>query len=178
MAEYPELNYCPQCGTPLQDREAYGRVRRYCPACDLLIFRDPKVAAAVLVEQEGKVLLVRKAYGRARGRWSLPAGFVEYDEDPATTAVRECREETGLEVELRGLLDILPGAGPPGEASFTIVYLGRIVGGEPHASDDADRMGFFSVDDLPPLAYESTARALRRWREAAGGPAGGAGGSR
>ncbi len=167
MAEHPQLNYCPQCGTPLEDREAYGRVRRYCPACDLFIFRDPKVAAAVLVEQGGRVLLVRKAYGRARGRWSLPAGFVEYDEDPAMTAVRECREETGLEVELTGILDILPGAGPPGEASFTIVYRGKVRGGELRASDDADQVGFFSVDDLPPLAYESTVRALRRWKEAA-----------
>lgn len=165
MAEYPQLNFCPQCGTPLEDREAFGRVRRYCPACDLFIFRDPKVAAAVLVEQDGKVLLVRKAYGRARGRWSLPAGFVEYDEDPATTAIRECREETGLEVELTGILDILPGAGPPGEASFTIVYRGKVIGGSLRASDDADRVAFFPVDDLPPLAYESTRRALARWQD-------------
>ncbi|MCS7283509.1 MAG: NUDIX domain-containing protein [Anaerolineae bacterium] len=167
MAEYPQLNYCPQCATPLEDREAFGRIRRYCPACDLLIFQDPKVAAAVLVERDGRVLLVRKAYGRAKGRWSLPAGFVEYDEDPAAAAVRECREETGLEVELTGLLDVLPGAGPPGEASFTIVYRGKIVGGELRARDDADRAAFFSVDDLPPLAYESTRRALARWRETA-----------
>lgn len=164
MAEYLELNFCPQCGGPLQDREAYGRVRRYCPACDRLIFRDPKVAAAVLVEEAGKVLLVQRAFGPLKGRWSLPAGFVEYDEEPATTAVRECREETGLDIRLRGLLEILPGEGLPGEASFTVVYRGEVVGGALQAGDDAGRAKFFPPDELPPLAFASTRRVLERWR--------------
>ncbi|HEC34134.1 MAG TPA: DNA mismatch repair protein MutT, partial [Chloroflexi bacterium] len=72
MAEYPELNYCPQCGGPLEDREAYGRVRRYCPACDRVLFRDPKAAAGVVVERDGRVLLVRRRTGPGQGRWSIP----------------------------------------------------------------------------------------------------------
>ncbi|MCS7179223.1 MAG: NUDIX domain-containing protein [Anaerolineae bacterium] len=164
MAGYPELNFCPQCGGPLQDREAYGRMRRYCPACDQIIFRDPKVAAAVLVEQEGWVLLVRRAFGPAKGGWSLPAGFVEHDEEPATTAVRECREETGLEVRLTGLLDVIPGGGMPGEASFTVVYQGEVIGGTLRAGDDAWTVAFFPLDRLPPLAFPSTHRILERWR--------------
>jgi len=165
MAEHLELNFCPQCGGPLEDRQAYGRVRRYCPACNRIIFRDPKVAAGVLVEKEGQVLLIRRGETTLRkGLWSIPAGFVEHDEDPAATAVRECREETGLEVELTGLLDVIPGEGLPGEASFIIVYLGRVSGGGLVAGDDADRAAFFALDDLPPLAFESTRRALERWR--------------
>ncbi|HID88906.1 MAG TPA: NUDIX hydrolase [Anaerolineae bacterium] len=166
MAAYPELNFCPQCGHPLEDRDAYGRVRRYCPACDMIIFRDPKVAAGVVVEREGRVLLIRRGEDTLRqGLWSIPAGFVEYDEDPAATAVRECREETGLEVELTGLLDVIPGEGLRGEASFLIVYQARVKGGRLAAGDDADRAGFFPPEDLPPLAFESTRRALIRWRK-------------
>lgn len=164
MAKYLEMNFCPQCGGPLQDRQAYGRVRRYCPVCDRLIFRDPKVAAAVLVEKDGQVLLVQRSFGPFKGRWSLPAGFVEYDEDPATTAIRECREETGLEVRLTGLLDVLPGEGLAGEASFTVVYRGEMVGGTLRAGDDAKATGFFSPDDLPPLAFTSVHRVLERWQ--------------
>ena len=164
MAEYLELNYCPQCGGPLTDREVYDRVRRYCPACHRTVFRDPKVAAGVVVVREGQVLLVRRGAGAARGRWSIPAGFVEYDEDPATTAVRECREETGLEVVLTGLLDVIPGERVTGEASFIIVYQGRVEGGQPRAGDDATQVAFFPLDDLPPLAFASTRRALERWR--------------
>jgi ADP-ribose pyrophosphatase YjhB (NUDIX family) len=164
MAEHLELNFCPQCGGPLQDREAYGRVRRYCPACDRIIFRDPKVAAAVLVEREGKVLLIRRAFGPFQGRWGLPAGFIEYDEDPAVTAVRECQEETGLEIGLTGLLDVIPGEGLPSEASFTVVYQGEVVGGALRAGDDAGAAEFFPPDELPPLAFASTRRVLERWR--------------
>ncbi len=162
MSEYLELNYCPQCGGELEDREAYGRVRRYCPACDRIVFRDPKVAAGVVVEQEGKVLLIRRGMGLREGLWSIPAGFVEYDEDPATTAVRECREETGLDVELMGVLDVIPDRELPGGASFLIVYRGRVVGGRLQPGDDADRAAFFPPAQLPPLAFASTRRALER----------------
>jgi len=160
VAEHLRLVYCPQCGTLLQDREAYGRLRRYCPACDRVIFRDPKVAAGVLVEQDGKILLVRRSANPGQGRWSLPAGFVEYDEQPAVTASRECLEETGLEIELTGLLGVIPGGGLPGEASFMIVYRGRVVGGALKAGDDASAARFFDPADLPPLAFESIRRVL------------------
>lgn len=160
MAEYLALNYCPQCGTTLEDRQAYGRLRRYCPACERIIFRDPKVAAGVVVEENGRVLLVQRRVGLRQGLWSIPAGFVEYDEAPATTAIRECREETGLEVELTTLLDVIPGEGKAGEASFLIVYRGRPTGGQLRPGDDAERVAFFSLDDLPPLAFASIRRAL------------------
>lgn len=110
------------------------------------------------------MLLVRRVFGPAKGHWSLPAGFVEYDEQPTVTAVRECREETGLEVELTGLLDVIPGGELPGEASFTVVYRGRVVGGDLRAGDDAGEVGFFPLEALPPLAFASTRAALERWR--------------
>ena len=164
MAEYPDLNYCPQCGEPLQDREAYGRTRKYCPACDRVIFRDPKVAAGVVVEDNGQVLLVKRGTGPGQGLWSIPAGFVEFDEDPALTAARECLEETGLKVQLLGLLDVLPGSGMSGEASFLIVYRACVLEGHLKANDDADQVAFFDVGNLPQLAFESTEQALEIWR--------------
>jgi len=165
VAEYLELNYCPQCGSPLQDRQGYGRVRRYCPACDRIVFRDPKVAAGVVAEQDGRVLLVRRRAGPGQGLWSIPAGFVEHDEAPAVAAARECREETGLEVELTGLLDVVA-EGRRGEASFLIIYRGRVIGGALRAGDDAERAAFFPLDDLPEMAFTSTRCALARFAAA------------
>jgi 8-oxo-dGTP diphosphatase len=172
LAEYPDLNYCPQCGASLEDRQAYGRLRRYCPACERVIFRDPKAAAGVLVVQDGQVLLVRRGMGLGQGRWSIPAGFIEYDEDPAVTACRECLEETGLEVTLTGLVDVIPGEGLPGEASFLIVYQGRVTGGQLCAADDAAQAAFFPLNDLPPLAFAATRRALAAYRDQATGGSG------
>jgi len=159
-----ELNYCPRCGHPLEDREAFGRVRRFCPTCERIIFRDHKVAAGVLVEHEGQVLLVRRAVNPRRGTWSFPAGFVECDEEPAEAAVRECREETGLEVEVTGILDVI-GPEPDGAASIVVVYRARPVGGELQAGDDVDRVAFFAPDALPPLAFRATRVALDKWRD-------------
>jgi ADP-ribose pyrophosphatase YjhB (NUDIX family) len=140
-------------------------VRRFCPACDHVVFRDHKVAAGVLVEQEGQVLLVRRRMGARQGAWSFPAGFVEFDEEPAHAAVRECHEETGLEVEVAGLLAVI-GPEPAGLASVVIVYRARVVGGVLAPGDDVDRAGFFDLDALPPLAFRATRIALDAWRSA------------
>ena len=169
MAQALELNYCPRCGHALQDREAFGRVRRFCPACERIIFRDHKIAAGVLVEREGKILLVRRRMRPRQGTWTFPAGFVEFDEDPADAAVRECREETGLEVEITGLLDVIAGREHKHGADIVIVYHARIVGGELRAADDVDRVAFFAPDrdkdGLPPLAFRATRLALDKWRK-------------
>jgi ADP-ribose pyrophosphatase YjhB (NUDIX family) len=115
--------------------------------------------------EDGAVLLVRRGTEPGQGLWSIPAGFVEHDEAPSATAIRECREETGLEVALEGLLDIIPGEGLPGEASFLIVYHGQALQGQLQAGDDADRAAFFALDSLPPLAFASTRTALRKWSD-------------
>jgi len=165
MARSLELNYCPRCGHALEDREAFGRVRRFCPACSRIVFRDHKVAAGVLVEREGKVLLVRRRMRPRQGTWTFPAGFVEFDEDPADAAVRECREETGLEVEISGLLDVIPGREHAHGADIVVVYRARLVGGEPEAGDDVDQVAFFTLGDLPPLAFRATRIALDKWHD-------------
>ncbi len=165
MSWSPELNFCPHCGRPLEDRRAFGRLRRFCSSCDRIIFREHKVAAGVLVEQEGRVLLVRRRIGPHQGMWTFPAGFVESDEDPAEAAVRECREETGLEVEITGLLDVIAGREHERGADIVVVYRARPVGGEPRAADDADGVDFFPLDDLPPLAFHATQMALDKWRD-------------
>jgi 8-oxo-dGTP diphosphatase len=163
MSQTLELNYCPRCGHALEDKEAFGRVRRVCPACELIVFRDHKVAAGVLVEREGKILLVRRKLNPRQGMWSFPAGFVDFDEDPSDAAVRECREETGLEVEITGLLDVIARREHERGADIVIVYRARLVGGEPQADDDVDRVAFFAPDELPHLAFHATRIALDKW---------------
>ncbi len=158
------LNFCPRCGQALADRWAYGRLRRVCPGCGLVVFREHKVAAALLVTNEaGHVLLVRRAWNPMQGYWSLPAGFAEIDEDPAETARRECREETGLETEVTGLLDVVAGREHPRGADLVIVYTGRVTGGVLAAADDATEAAFFPPEALPPLAFKATRQTLEHW---------------
>jgi ADP-ribose pyrophosphatase YjhB (NUDIX family) len=128
-------------------------------------FDDPKVAAAVLVERGGRLLLVRRTNNPARGQWTLPAGFVDADEDPQAAATRECLEETGLEVRVVRLLDVIAGREHPRGASIVIIYQAETVSGDLRAGDDADEVAFFPADHLPPLAFRATRRAVERWAE-------------
>ena len=166
MSRTLALNYCPNCGHALEDREAFGRVRRFCPACQAIVFREHKVAAGVLVEHEGRVLLVRRRMDPRQGLWTFPAGFVESDEEPAAAAVRECREETGLQVEVTQLLDVIAGREHERGADIVVVYCARWVGGELQAADDVDQVAFFLPGALPPLAFQATQIALAKWRNA------------
>ncbi len=140
--------------------ERFGHQRPVCPQCGWTYFADPKVAAAILVEQDGRVLLVRRVNEPFRGLWSLPAGFVNAGEDPAKAAERECLEETGLTVRTTHVLDIISGREHPRGADFIIVYRGLVLSGELHASDDADQAEWFDRTHLPALAFRATQTVL------------------
>ena len=155
-----EMNYCPRCGSSLTQAERFGRLRPVCPQCAWIYFADPKVAAAVLVEREGKVLLARRNNEPGRGLWTLPAGFVDAGEDPARAAERECLEETGLVVQVTGLVDVIFGQEHPRGAHFVIFYRAEILSGSLAAGDDADQVAFFSQGELPRLAFSTTQKIL------------------
>jgi 8-oxo-dGTP diphosphatase len=155
-----EINYCLRCGSKLSSEERFGRMRPVCSRCGWIYFTDPKVAVAVLVEQEDKVLLVRRVNDPYRGLWTLPAGFLDAGEDPVAAAVRECLEETNLQIRIVKLLDVVAGQEHPRGAHILIVYQGEILSGKSVAGDDADQVGFFSRQALPPLAFASTIRLL------------------
>ncbi len=140
-----------------------GKARPTCPACGYIAFADPKVAATVLVERNGKLLFIRRAIDPGRGRWCFPGGYVDFGEDPAVAARRECREETGLEVGELALLDLAFDG-----RVIVITYRARIPdGSEPRAADDADLAGWFGPDELPPLAFNSMTGPIRHWQKAA-----------
>lgn len=156
----PEIRFCPLCGNQTETRHHCRELRPTCTACGWVYFPDPKVAAAALIEQDGAALLTRRIGEPCKGMWTLPAGFVDAYEDPARAAVRECLEETGLQVEIIGLVDVIAGREHPAGADIVIVYRARVLGGTLKAGDDADRVGFFRRDQLPPLAFRATRLTL------------------
>ena len=159
------MNYCPRCAHALEDQFAFGRMRRVCPTCGFVFFREPKVAAGALIERDGSVLLVRRSFEPKKGYWALPAGYMEIDEGPVATAIRECFEETGLIVHVTGLLEVYYVANDPRGAGVLILYRAEIDSGELTAGDDAAEVAFFAPDALPrEIAFASTRRALWRWQ--------------
>lgn len=160
MAEHSRVKFCPRCGSPVEYQEKFGGVRPVCGKCHYVHFEDPKVAAAVLIEEGSRVLLVQRANEPFRGLWTLPAGFVNSGEDPAKAAARECLEETGLVVRITRVLDVIAGREHERGADFVIVYVAEVISGEMAPADDADAAAWFEKDHLPPLAFDATKKAL------------------
>lgn len=154
------IRFCPYCGVPVVSRFLFGQERPTCPECGWIYFADPKVAAAAIVEEEGRVLLTRRVNAPYQGFWTLPAGFVDAGEDPARAAERETFEETGLEVQVTDLVGVISGREHERGADIVIIYRAKRVGGTLRPGDDADQVGFFDRDRLPPLAFRATRRAL------------------
>ncbi len=162
------FKYCPRCRAEMVNRHVFGRVRRVCPdeECRFVQFIDPKVSAAVMVKQNGKVLLTQRAMSPGKGSWCFPGGFIENREPPQQTAIRECKEETGLEIEITGLIDVFYYEDFRG-SGVLIMYQGRITGGQPQPSpDETEAIEFFGPDELPEnIVFDSNLKTLAMWRK-------------
>jgi len=141
-------------------REESGVKRRVCPGCGFVQYRNPSPAVGMLVLDGNRVLLVKRKFEPFKGLWSIPSGFVEYDEDVRTTAVRELREETGLEVSIDSLAAVESCFDDPRGNAILILYTGVVEGGEMTAADDAVDIGYFALDELPPMAFEAHRKVL------------------
>lgn len=154
-------HFCVNCGAPLIVRTIEGRALEACPNDDFVLWRDPKVAAAVVVEHDGGIVLGRRAIEPALGQWCLPGGFVNDDEDAASAAVRECREEINAEVELSGLLGVYHVAKTTASSIVGVGYQGRVVEGETiSAGPEMLEIAVFRPDALPPIAFPSHREVL------------------
>ncbi|MDY6771499.1 MAG: NUDIX hydrolase [Candidatus Nanohaloarchaea archaeon] len=109
-----------------------------------------RVAADLIIEQEGEIVLIKRKFEPFEDQWCLPGGHVEGGEQVSEAAVREAKEETGLDVELdevHGVYDT-PGRDPRGPV-ISVVYQAHPVGGELDAETDAKEVRWFALDELP-----------------------------
>jgi ADP-ribose pyrophosphatase YjhB (NUDIX family) len=144
--------HCTQCGARLEERYVEDRERRYCSNCDRIEYRNPKPCAGILVVDDNELLLVERTEPPAVGAWSIPAGYLESDEPPATAAVRELREETGVRIdeEPLSLFDTTLVEHPDGQHVLVILYVAPATeaAGDPRAGGDAGAARFWSLRAL------------------------------
>jgi len=161
-------NYCPRCSKKLKQEKLDSRVRLKClnPECDFIYYHNPIPAAGAIVIKENKILLVKRAVAPKIGWWCIPAGFMEWDEHPSETAVRELKEETGLDVKLNSFFEVYSGNDDPRMNAVLMLYLADEIGGKLSADDDAMDVKYFGFDDLPEnIAFVSHKQALKDYRE-------------
>lgn len=154
------------CGGPLAQASIDGRERPRCDGCSFVLYQNPASASCAIVVAERTVCLVKRRIDPYRDHWTLPAGFQEYDESPRETAVREVREECGLDIEILDLFDVLYTTDDARKRGNLAVFLARPVGGSLRAGDDASDVGFFPIDELPQsIGFQNNRRILARLQE-------------
>jgi 8-oxo-dGTP diphosphatase len=159
--------FCPRCGVELESRllKAGEPERLVCRGCDFVFYLDPKVAVGTIIENhDGHILLVRRAIEPGYGKWVFPGGYVDRGEPIQLAAIREAREECGLDVRLDRLLDVFSYAG---RAPVVIVYAATMTGGEIACDDEGLEARFFGSHEIPwdELAFRSTREALAAFLE-------------
>jgi 8-oxo-dGTP diphosphatase len=144
----PAYRYCPVCGGQLESRvlKASEPKRLVCDTCGFVFYLDPKLAVGTIItDDEGRIVLVRRAIEPGYGKWVFPGGYVDRGEEVQLAAVREAREECGLAV--------------------IVVYTARMTGGCLACDDESLEARFFEPSAIPwdELAFRSTHEALREF---------------
>src|SRR3954447_17279442 len=136
MSEHKHAyRFCPVCGGGLGLRtlKAGEPDRLVWPVCGFVLYLDPKIAVGTIIRSGDGVVLVRRAIEPGYGLWVFPGGYVDRGEELGAAAIREAREESGLDVALDGLINIYSYAG---NALIIVVYAASVLGGELCADDE------------------------------------------
>ena len=135
--------------------------RLVCTACGFVFYLDPKIAVGTIIRStSNRLVLVRRAIDPGYGKWVFPGGYVDRGEPLTAAAIREAREECGLDIRLDGLVNIYSYAG---RAPVIVVYAATAMGGSLAVDDESLETSEFDAATLPwnDLAFRSTGEGLR-----------------
>jgi ADP-ribose pyrophosphatase YjhB (NUDIX family) len=164
------FRFCPVCGAALESRllKQGEPARLVCVACEYVHYLDPKLAVGTIItDDRRRVVLVKRAIEPGYGKWVFPGGYVDRGEEVQLAAVREAREETGLDVRLERLINIYSYTG---RTPVIVVYSATMIGGCLGCDDEGLEARFFEPHEIPwdDLAFRSTEEALREFLGRAG----------
>ena len=157
--------FCPRCGAPLERRllKATEPERLVCTgaSCGFIFYLDPKIAVGTIITlPSGRLVLCRRAIDPGYGKWVFPGGYVDRGETLTSAAVREAREECGLEIRLDGLVNIYS---YEGRTPVIVVYAATALSGTLLHDDEQLEAAEFTRESIPwsELAFRSTEEGLR-----------------
>jgi ADP-ribose pyrophosphatase YjhB (NUDIX family) len=156
--------HCLKCGNILTPIALDGQTREMCLKCGWVYYPQRKVSAGCIIEKGNRLLMVCRASEPWRGYWYLPSGFVEVEESPFQAAVREVKEETGLDVKIENLYGVYSYNDDPRGNGILILYNGKVTGGKFIANNEASDIAYFSAEAIPEnMASTSHRAAIKDW---------------
>jgi len=163
---YPadSFKYCPRCKTELTIHEIDHRPRPVCSCCGFIHFKNPAPVVSLLIVRSDQVLLGKRAGDPGKGLWGTPSGYIEYDDDFLTTAIHEAREETGLDVEIKSILNVHSSFVSEKFHFFGVYLLAEVIGGDLAAGDDLESVAWFPLSGpFPALAFIEDSELLEAY---------------
>ena len=145
-----QYNFCFSCGGALSKSEPYNF--QTCSVCSKHVFHNSKPCSGALIVNNNKLLLIKRGIEPKYGTWDLPGGFCHPDELPDAATVRECFEETGLNVQIKELVHIEIDDYNYDNSTFKTLnffYLATSETQSAVATDDAMEAKWFELDQLP-----------------------------
>ncbi|MBU1170327.1 MAG: NUDIX domain-containing protein [Proteobacteria bacterium] len=159
-----QKKFCPYCAGPLVESQIEGQLRKRCTQCQTILYENPVPAACVvLIDSQERVLLAKRKVDPKAGYWCLPGGFVELGESPEEAAIRELREETGLQGKIDMLLGVSVDPHPDYDTVLITAFLIRSFQGSIMAGDDVSRADFYFSETLPDIAFRSHSHFIRHY---------------
>ena len=152
--------YCHWCGCALVIKALNESDKHYCDNCDRFIFEDPKLAVVVLVSKKDKLLLVKRAIEPKLGKWSFPSGYVDLGESVESAALREVKEETGMEIKINFLVGVYSSSTRP---LVLLAYGAEVSGGNVKLNHEVLDVEYFSPNSLPDMPFPHDDEILKDW---------------
>jgi len=159
------IKHCRACGAAVEYRvpdDGDTRVRAVCPACGTIHYVNPLLVVGTVPYLGEQVLLCLRAIEPRRGKWTLPAGFMELGETMAEGAARETAEEAGAEVEMGPLFSAMS---IPRVGQVHVFYLARLLHGRFNPGAESLQARLFDESQVPwdELAFPTVRETLRRY---------------
>ncbi|MCX7965264.1 MAG: NUDIX domain-containing protein [Syntrophorhabdaceae bacterium] len=159
-------SYCYFCGAELKEEFIEGKFRQVCSLCNKIHYENPlPVASVILSNQKREVLLVKRAHEPYKDMWCFPIGFAEVGESIEDAALRELREEAGVEGKIIQLIDVSSHINPVYGELLIVTFEAEKIGGIEKPGDDAIDCKYFPIDNMPKLAFDSQEKAVKTYKE-------------
>ncbi len=157
-------SFCPKCSNKLKLKTRDKTKIKQCSNCGFIFWNNPIACCSIVLHQENKVLMLQRAKEPFKNYWVLPGGFMNIDETPQDAIKRETKEETGLDIEIDGIVGAYRIDNDPRGIHIDIIYHTEVSGQTPVLNKKEDiNWVFFPIEQLPKdIAYKHK-NAIMDW---------------